>query len=317
MGNDRPSVYREDDMWVIRASALGGCMRSLVAAGRDVEPHMTPEWMQEKFDEGHAGENAIRQWFQPQIHEASRVAGHELYRDGDQWGFDLTVAPGIIVRGHLDDLNAEYKLLAQSTFDKAVSKGVECLPTYPWQVACYMFATGQEGWHWVSVLKDENGHPDFDHTHKVWIDKPPRTADQIRERAVEIVDWVENREYDEYPDCPAAKQYPCPYFLLHEDDEPVELTGDKKNIMKAYLGHLDFLKARSEATEVTKKLVQGQIRDLLNDVGEKTVTVDGTRVTWVHTETPEHWVTPKAYMKKASTSDYPKITPPKNTNKEA
>jgi hypothetical protein len=58
---DRPSVQYDDgaDAWWIRASALGGCIRSLVATGRGVEPQPVPEWMQEKYNEGHDAEPVI------------------------------------------------------------------------------------------------------------------------------------------------------------------------------------------------------------------------------------------------------------------
>lgn len=44
---------------VYRASALGGCVKALVAARLGLPGEGTPEWMQEKYDQGHAAEQPI------------------------------------------------------------------------------------------------------------------------------------------------------------------------------------------------------------------------------------------------------------------
>lgn len=335
MGDDRPAVYREGDDWIIRASALGGCMRSLVAAGRGVEPQMTPEWLQVKFDQGHNGEREVAGWYFRQHPSAvpmelgpfSDAMVPEFQLVDNQWEFNLRVASNIIIRGHFDDIaiyesddgmnaqfvGVEYKLLAPSTYAKATgSAHLDVIPQYPWQMGAYMAITGWP-FDWVCVQKDEDGKPIFDedHTHVVRInaDYPPHSLQDIRERAVEIVDWIENKDYGDYPACPEPKQYPCPYFILHEDDEIPELEGVDAELMR---GVLKNRAAAKQSIEDMKKIVEeadATIKRTLAD--RKTVLVDGTRVTWVHTETPEKWITPKPYMKKASVSEYPKITPPK------
>lgn len=318
MGDDRPSVYREGDVWVIRASALGGCMKALIAAGRGVEAAATPDWMQEKFDQGHAGEDIIRQWYQTQARTITPWSGlgTKTYPDADQVAFDYRLTDNIIIRGHLDDLGAEYKLLAPSTYSKATgSEGINVIGTYPWQLSIYMMAFNAEWWDWVCVEKDEEGLPNLERTHIGRFHKPPRSAAEIYERAVTVIDWVEHREYDEYPPCD-VKQYPCPYYLLEDDDDDIPtLTVDESNTLKWIREAIDRAALMELDAKALKAAAQQDLKTLLTD--RKTVlSTDGTKVTWVRTEHPEKLVTPKPYTKKAYVTEYPKITPPSSQGED-
>lgn len=329
-------------MWIIRASALGGCMRSLIAAGRDVEPTATPDWLQAKFDEGHAGEREIAKWYYQKTGH-TRFDGQAAYADymkpslvwipdDDQWEFNLRVAPNVIVRGHFDDivinprprggdnvdvdfLGVEYKLLAPSTYAKATgSAHLDVLPTYPWQMGCYIAASGFY-FDWVTVEKNEDGTPNLERTDITRLNDPPRTLKEITARATEVIDWIENRAYDEYPACD-VEQYPCPYFLLHDEEVVEELAdGPEAAAMERALDMLDSVKWHENEAKRIKSDAHGLIKETLGE--RKTVGLNGTRITWVHTETPAQMVTPKPYMKKASVTDYPKITPPKKAKEEA
>lgn len=311
-------------------------MRSLVAAGRDVEAQMTPEWLQAKFDQGHDGERAVAGNYFAHRDAVPMEPGHFTERwlpnftyEDDQWGFDWRVAPGIIIRGHFDDIGiweepddamtadfvgVEYKLLAPSTYAKATgSEGIAVLPTYPWQLSVYMAVTGCP-FDWVCVEKDEHGKPDFRqghvHTQRFAVDAPPIPRQQLIDRAVEVVDWIENKDYGEYPACPDPLPYPCPYFILHDEVEIPELEGMDAEVMRGLLRNRATAKQLIEDNKQTVADIDTTIKVILGD--HKTMMLDGTRITWVHTETPEKWVTPKPYMKKASVTDYPKITPPKD-----
>lgn len=332
MGDDRPNVYREGDQWIIRASAIGGCMRSLVAAGRDVEPNATPEWMQEKFDEGKAAEPIIAEWYhtknsvEPLDEEWAADHMKHLARVDGQWEFNLQVRPNIVVRGHFDDIvcevvgkgetftdydfiGVEYKAVGKDLFAQIANHGAAAKATYEWQVGCYMAATNLP-WDFVAVLKNEDGTVTeiVDHTTRYYT-IPPVMRTEIEDRALEVIDWVENRAYDEYPPCALPLQYPCPYFLLHDEEEIPVLEGDEADRMRSALDLRQQLKNRIVLMNDQVKTADETIKMLLGD--RKTVMVDGTRVTWVHSESPEKWIEPKPYMKKASVSDYPKITPPK------
>lgn len=337
MGDDRPAVYREGDDWIIRASALGGCMRSLVAAGRDVEPQMTPEWLQAKFDQGHDGEREVAGWYLKNhapdgstFMEPGEFSDQWLKNftyENDQWAFDWRVAPGIIIRGHFDDIlmvptddggfdfiGVEYKLLAPSTYAKATgSAHLDVIPQYPWQMGAYMAVTGWP-FDWVCMEKDEDGKPllteGHQHVVRLNADYPPISRQQLIDRAVEVIDWIENKDYGEYPACPDPLPYPCSYFILHDEVEIPELEGVDAELMRGVLGHITAAKKNIEDMKHVIEESNAIIKRTLGD--RKTVMLDGTRITWVHTETPEKWITPKPYMKKASVTDYPKITPPKD-----
>ena len=86
---DRPSVQYDDgaDAWWIRASALGGCIRSLVATGRGVEPQPVPDWMQEKYNEGHDAEPVIEKLAMEQrelVPMETHKGLHVSFTHGDQ-----------------------------------------------------------------------------------------------------------------------------------------------------------------------------------------------------------------------------------------
>lgn len=62
---DKPSVYREEldgeEVTIIRASAIGNCLSSLVRQGLGITAAPPPDFMLEKFEEGHLAEPELLQ----------------------------------------------------------------------------------------------------------------------------------------------------------------------------------------------------------------------------------------------------------------
>src|SRR5918992_1081323 len=92
MSDDRPSVYVEGDRVVYRASAVGGCLRALVACRLGYTPLPFDEGSELRMNEG-------------VLHEPAILAA--LEKDGwivagQQREVELTVGGTIVIRGHID-----------------------------------------------------------------------------------------------------------------------------------------------------------------------------------------------------------------------
>ena len=222
---NKPSCYYEGTKLIIRASAFGGCIGSLVRAAMGQTPEPPPKMMQEKFDQGHENE--------PVIMGKLKAKGWVIADDWDledRWGtlvdgqveIDLEVGPNIIIRQHFDgfasgegaDMFVEAKAFAPSTYEAYKKAGLAYLPQYPWQVAIAMASTGLPCLYAVGV-KDDDGVVEEVHTDI--IDTPPFTLADIKARAFKIYGMVQQ---DVPPPCEYA-MWPCGYYKDHDMESGV------------------------------------------------------------------------------------------------
>lgn len=245
--SDRPSVQYDYDTeeWWIRASALGGCIRSLVATGRGVEAQAVPDWMQEKFDQGHNAEPVIERFAMEQLNHVAFGRPRKVKLE-----FPLEDGGSIRVSGEVDnysvitpsqtipDLIHEYKALGKSYIDAILRLGenptavqvLGVLPVpYSMQVSVYMHGAAARFGKMIPValvpgVKDENGIV-TGILPIIMIEKPPISLAEIEARARLIVDMVEADADGEFPVCD-VKQYPCGHFFLHDEEElPAPLSA--------------------------------------------------------------------------------------------
>lgn len=241
---NKPMAYWEGDKLIIRASSFGSCFGALVRASHGITGELPPDFMLEKFQQGHDNEPII-------LGQLNRMDGYQLFDDWeleDEFGgplhdgqvrLEIPVGDRIIIRQHFDQFTkiigdesgvdvgfapVEAKALAPSTYKTYQRVGLGFLPNYPWQVAIAGWATGI---HYVNkgysgtddtppfcpvVLavgeKDDDGVVQEGKVHVHIVDEPPYSLAQIKMRAMEVLAKV---EAGGMPECDWA-QWPCPFY---------------------------------------------------------------------------------------------------------
>ncbi len=222
---NKPSCYYEGEKLIIRASAFGSCIGSLVRASMGQTPDAPPDFMQKKFDEGHENEPIIL-----------KKLGQEGWVMEDDWTLedrygalidgqveiDLAIGEKIIIRQHFDgfahgegaEVFVEAKAFAASTYATYKRTGIAILPQYPWQVSIAAAATGLPCLYGVGVKDDDGVVQDVD-----WhvIDTPPYDLNDIRARAYRIYGAAQQPRP---PACEYA-MFPCGYWKDHDETEGV------------------------------------------------------------------------------------------------
>lgn len=197
----RPEVYEENGRIIIRASAMGGCIRNLVAARMGIRSVPFNDTALMRMEEGNIHE--------PHILRALEKEGWVF--ETTQEELEVEIADGqIIVRGH-DDGRAihtehgrravEAKAMGRNVWDKWVRKGWEEFRRYKWQVAAYQHATGLPA---VFAAKNrDTGQIDI----SLW-DEPLIPLVEFKARAIKIA------RLTEMPECDPV-QFPCQRFFIH------------------------------------------------------------------------------------------------------
>lgn len=191
MGDDRPSVYYDEaelvGKFVYRASALGNCIRGLVASRMGMEPESHPDWLLKRFQEGHDREPEILRHVQENEWHGYRMkmldpndqgsyAGlaHVIGQHDGQFQGEIPVGQQAIIRVHLDGIAQVYsapvegevkvgqkvvveaKAFGPDYWKKWVKHGIEGFPGYVMQLTIEMEAAGLPGL-FVVARKDRDG----------------------------------------------------------------------------------------------------------------------------------------------------------------
>lgn len=224
VADHRPSAYREGDITILRASALGGCTTSLIAALCGYTPvDKFPPKIQEAMDYGVEHEDELIQW-------AADDAGYKVAELQPQ--VEIKVGARIVVRGHADALVVrpdeadavlgrvvEAKWLGQSTWDEFWARGFEGFERYRWQAGVY-----QSGLEWPVIYAVGNRETGEMKWRMVKPTELP-TRGEIARRALGVVRAAEKAAMTgDLPPCDAT-MFPCPFFFLHDEEEP-ELVAD-------------------------------------------------------------------------------------------
>lgn len=238
MADHRPNRYVEGGRVVYRASALGSCVKSLVALGMGMTPEPHPDWLLRKFDEGIAGEPVVVDMLRPNWRIADEKEGHYYQWHDGQMLVEVPVGRHVIIRGHADAIGTcflapvyEYGETEWETGDKRLIE-VKCTtedygavvlkklpPLYAWQVSTY---GGFFGLPVMLALGIKDGDGQVVNVVTQMIDKPPYTMSQVKQRVIGIESCVKSGEL---PVCD-YKQWPCPFSWLCDDVAGVEGTKD-------------------------------------------------------------------------------------------
>lgn len=91
MSDNRPIIYRENNNWVLRASALWRCPSEILGVASGMESESTPSWFQGALEDGNTHEEVVK----------ARLERLKFTITGEQDEIDLKIG-NIIIRGHLD-----------------------------------------------------------------------------------------------------------------------------------------------------------------------------------------------------------------------
>jgi hypothetical protein len=321
VSDNRPTRYVEDDVVVYRASGVGGCIRSMVAAAHGHKPQPHPEWFQEVLDEGNEAE--------PQIIAATQDwkrtgAPRGLTVDGSQAEMELLIGvidgKTVIIRGHMDGVGSvpgvpepryvvEAKKFRPSTWGAASTKGAFYTDYYAWQMSIYMLGTGKFGL-WVAGEWDKETRTIGRVQCHEYLE-PPVPLAVIKQRVAKVERLINEGWGPDEVEC--SGNYPCPFWYLHDAKEQGDwvLDTDEARDLLAQWVELDgFLKSEKAIVaelEAQKKELAHKLRELIekqwpdHDVDKFTVpgvpgldqTISDVTVTWVRSHVPEK--TTKAY----------------------
>jgi len=327
LSDNRSPVYDEGGVTIYRVSALGTCLRALWAHRQGLEPSGTPEWLQEKFDQGNVAEPIIIEMIEKQY---GGVVTHK------QDLVEIPVGKTAIIRGHPDGIYKqvlnngleiegskavlECKALAKSTFEKfrrAIENDtlISDFPYYAAQISVLMEHYGLPALFAIGI-KDEDGLVESIETFV--LNDPPIKLKDLKVKIIKL------ERMAEMPKCDISV-YPCPFFFLH-DDKDVVLSED------AWLGMM--AKAYFEAhaagkkAEQTKKDTGDYIKKTMAEVapdGDEVEVHDGDGNEWkvkmVNSRSGPKFdieaakkdgVEVDKYMKPGGAYSYPNIKPPKD-----
>lgn len=224
-GDNRPAVYvRNDGVVVYRASALGKCIKALVAARLGYPPMSPPENFANRFRDGHLHE--------PQILERL-TEEHDIEVTGFQEVVELVVREGVIIRGSIDgkgvhpahDLSViDAKALSQASFESWCRDQWGSWESYAWQQSAYAYAMRDQSpikgrpLPIIMAVKNKN-------TGALQVDvfpEPPVPLSKIKAKVLMVERIAASGEL---PDCD-KNDYPCPYWFLHDEKEVDLATFD-------------------------------------------------------------------------------------------
>ena len=156
----------------------------------------------------------------------------------------------------MGDAIVEAKAFAPSTYRTYEAGGIEAFPHYAWQTSVEMVATGMDLLFVVGVKNDDGV------VERIYTEvrtTPIFSRKEIEARVLEVVGYVEEGVV---PGC-EYKQFPCPYFADHDEDDPlwqeeprVELEGRARKEVR--LAVLEY--ERGKTMEARGKAMRGEAR---------------------------------------------------------
>lgn len=221
----RPDRYLENGRVVWRASAIGACVRALVAEQIGMTPEPVPQWMLEKWAEGVAGEPVVLGMLKDRWRIVGEGEGWHLVWDDGQVLVEMPVGEKVIVRGHCDGVGTKYingdgrrRVLEVKCVSRGFAEDIRRTlpPRYMWQCSVYGRGLGMDV---VLVLgvKDDDGRV----VSVEEIDAEIVGAAAVKLRVIGLEQCIEEGVL---PPC-SYRQYPCPFPELCEDigvPEPTE-----------------------------------------------------------------------------------------------
>lgn len=270
--DQRPSVYREDGYWVIRASAFGKCPLALarIAAGMEGEPW--PQTIRDAMYFGTANEPEIIRrvaaegwipWTAGELTGIGEVDG------SGQLAAEITVGK-VKVRVHPDGVVTNHAILPDPDGalirDRALE--VKCMAEgndpqkgmYDWQFSIEMAATKMPlllaiGWKEMDPKDGTRRLKDGVELREV--DVAPHSIGEIKRRALmlgKMFDAAVEGRWEDVGECDET-MYPCPFYTLHTGDK-----GEWQEIVDDRVDKIDEIARRIEADAIAVKELEQQIK---------------------------------------------------------
>lgn len=215
--DDRPEVYEENGVIIIRASAMGGCIRNMVAAKKGIRAVPFSEKSLQRMNEGVIHE--------PHILAHLATQGWETI--DTQEVLELEIAGGkIIIRGHSDGTVrnllrretrvVEVKAQGAAVWEKWRKHQWAEFRRYAYQLSIYMAITGLPGM--FATKNRDTGEIDISY----W-DEAPISVTQLKARAIKIATAVELPECDPGG---GVSLFGCSRYFIHTGEHEIDpFTG--------------------------------------------------------------------------------------------
>lgn len=281
MADNRPNVYWEGNVVVLRASSLGNCIGELTRHGAGITGEGTPEFLARAYAEGTDAEAEIMRRGRQKAGlvplDGLRLAQYGSVGEDGQIEAEL-VGKGWKVRCHPDGIAECYtkpveetrwglkdrfveeaKFLGPDYFNKYMTQGITAIPFYAWQLSVEMAVTGLPAVYYTA-LKDrkDDGTVEVGEVEVTWYMEPPFSKKVVMARAAEIAKMVKEGDIAECD----VRQFPCPFYQIegtkcHNDgtsDEDEVDDGTRVRIQhlrkQALEGDAQSLHARAELVKL-------------------------------------------------------------------
>lgn len=272
--DDRPDVYPEGDAWVYRASALGSCLRALVAARLGYEREgWTPKPLQQAAEQGQQQE--------PKVLAELQGLGYTVV--SRQQTVELAFLAGsrrVILRGHTDAITqngadrfvVEVKTMSPEVAHRFLTRGFgdPYFRRYAYQASFYVYRTGLPMLY--AVKERESG----DLVPRI-VATPPVRLDAIlaRVRAVE-----QAAASGSLPDCDQEGGW-CPYRYLcqHRADAAPTTDGEQAEAVDLWAGV--YLKALEDERRAQEAKAQAKAKLEELSPGRDPLVTGRFRVRWL------------------------------------
>lgn len=245
---------------------MGYSLCQLVCGHLGYSPLPTPDFLQEKFDEGKRLEplviDKLRATLDCQI--AYQNVGTEDGKDGEE--VRLEIIPGVaVIVGHIDGRikvtsNGGEKVLEVKTmngrlwerfYNTGWDTNDKLIEKYRWQASVYMLATGMP-------LMLVAWNKDTEELARHTITEPPYGISDLARKVYQAEDYINRGEIPE-----GCSDFPCPYVFLHPPKEEVEKAdGVLDDLLEAWL-------IADKAEKESKRTKDGIRAAIVEYVGEK------------------------------------------------
>lgn len=294
MSDNRPPVYYEDDVLIIRASAIGSsCLWELVAAGQGYAMADAPANIQRAWEEGHR--------LEPIINNMLEQEGYVITGSQEEGHLDIT--DKLRIRYHPDGFTRlpstgelvilEDKTMSNDSWQRAARGSVgDIFVEYNWQISVMMwancvdrFSANPGDWFmpalWVAYNKgNSDGSECLDEGRLLYqtVLLPPVSYEDIKNKALQIKELVDGPDILESTLQCNPEHFPCRYLHIRPEPEPVTtqtIDGKKaktvKRIEPEQEDEVDFLirdyvKHKGMAEEAKEK--QEEAKALLIEMAE-------------------------------------------------
>ena len=260
--DNRPPRYVEGDKTIYRASSLGMCDKAFVALSMGYDPRAFPQWFQDVLDEGTEAEATIREMWEAEMEVEVVDVGRTL---------EMEILEGVWLRGSIDGMYVrkdfpvlfEAKKIRDSGWAQYQRVGVEYQKNYPMQTSAYIHMLAEEldiqpdmafvGGHMEN--KGTDSDPDWQITevdHHLYVD-PPVSLRAIKKRIVGLERLISETKAIGDLKCGDMRQFPCPVFYLHDDDEEETPERPSTDLIESNLVEFDQLEGVFKAGQAAEK----------------------------------------------------------------